>query len=71
VVGGGLLAALVIGMANGLGWLADLMRGHSHMTTVTHQGFSLIGNTVTVLAGTLWLILILVVLFKLFSGVLK
>ena len=71
VVGGGLLAAVVIGMANGPGWLADFIKDRSHATTVTHQAFSLVGNAGTVLAGTLWLILVMVVLFKLIRGMLK
>jgi hypothetical protein len=71
VIGGGLVAAVVMVMASGLGWLADLLEEHVHKATFTHQAFELMGDAGIVLGGTLSLILVVVALFKLIRDMLK
>lgn len=71
IVSGGIVAAGVMLVATGLGWLSEFLEQHVHKTDFGHAVFDFVDKTGVVLDATLWLALVSLSLYRLIREMLK
>ena len=71
IVAGGIVAAGMMIVASGIGWLAEFLEEHVHRTDFGHFVFELVDKASLLLDATLWLALVSLSIYRLIRDMLK